>query len=318
MTNSGKHAYLIIAHSNFLILEKLIRLLDDERNDIYIHIDKKASEWDISKYVGILKKSNVLFIKREKIRWGGFSQINCELELLKAAAVKHYDYYHLLSGVDLPLKSQDYIHDFFQAHAGKEFIHFDSCEYDERNNSRVKYYHFLKGVRLKPDFFLTRAPVRITGYLLILLQAMLRINRIKGLELQLQKGANWFSITDSLATYIISQEELIRKLFRYSSCGDEMFLQTLVWNSRFRDRLYYKNGDNSYKAIMRYIDWSRGKPYVWRLKDYRELMESEYLFARKFDTNTDFHVVERIYQNLKSISAVASKAVSQERYGRPV
>ena len=30
-----KHAYLIIAHNEFKILEKLVHLLDDSRNDIY-------------------------------------------------------------------------------------------------------------------------------------------------------------------------------------------------------------------------------------------------------------------------------------------
>lgn len=36
-----KHAYLIMAHNEFDILEKQLILLDDYRNDIYIHIDKK-------------------------------------------------------------------------------------------------------------------------------------------------------------------------------------------------------------------------------------------------------------------------------------
>lgn len=37
-----KHAYLIIAHSNLKQLQQLLLLLDDPRNDIYIHIDKKS------------------------------------------------------------------------------------------------------------------------------------------------------------------------------------------------------------------------------------------------------------------------------------
>ena len=32
----NKHAYLIMAHNDFDILEKQLRLLDDIRNDIYI------------------------------------------------------------------------------------------------------------------------------------------------------------------------------------------------------------------------------------------------------------------------------------------
>ena len=37
-----KHAYLIIAHHEFDILNKLIQAIDDERNDIFIHFDKKV------------------------------------------------------------------------------------------------------------------------------------------------------------------------------------------------------------------------------------------------------------------------------------
>ena len=39
-----------MAHNNFYILEKLLHLLDDPRNDIYVHIDKKVSEFDFVHY----------------------------------------------------------------------------------------------------------------------------------------------------------------------------------------------------------------------------------------------------------------------------
>ena len=42
----NKHAYLIMAHGNFELLEKLLRQIDDPRNDIYIHIDKKVAHFD--------------------------------------------------------------------------------------------------------------------------------------------------------------------------------------------------------------------------------------------------------------------------------
>lgn len=38
----GKHAYLIIAHSNFGQLRTLLEMLDDERNDIFVHVDARA------------------------------------------------------------------------------------------------------------------------------------------------------------------------------------------------------------------------------------------------------------------------------------
>lgn len=37
-----KHAYLILAHSNFDQLQILLNLLDYPDNDFFIHIDKKS------------------------------------------------------------------------------------------------------------------------------------------------------------------------------------------------------------------------------------------------------------------------------------
>ena len=37
-----KHAYLIMAHNNPYILKKLLKIIDDKRNDMYIQKDKKS------------------------------------------------------------------------------------------------------------------------------------------------------------------------------------------------------------------------------------------------------------------------------------
>lgn len=37
-----KHAFLIIAHNEYPVLEVLLSMLDDERNDIYLHISSGA------------------------------------------------------------------------------------------------------------------------------------------------------------------------------------------------------------------------------------------------------------------------------------
>ena len=37
-----KHAFLIIAHTDWSLLKTLVSLLDYELNDIYIHIDAKV------------------------------------------------------------------------------------------------------------------------------------------------------------------------------------------------------------------------------------------------------------------------------------
>ena len=119
-----KHVYLIMAHGDWSLLSKLFVALDDARNDLYVHIDAKAN----------FQKSNVYhpqfagikYIKRTNVSRGGDSLIKCELELLKSAINGGYAYYHLLSGQDLPIKSQNYIHAFFDKNTENNYIKIDS------------------------------------------------------------------------------------------------------------------------------------------------------------------------------------------------
>ena len=41
-----KHAYLIMAHDHLDFLKERLLCLDDSRNDIYLHIDRKAGSFD--------------------------------------------------------------------------------------------------------------------------------------------------------------------------------------------------------------------------------------------------------------------------------
>lgn len=109
-----KHAYLIMVLNNFVLLAKLLTLLDDERNDIYLHVDKKAVEWNPETVNSLLRYASITQIERYDVAWGGYSQIRVELKLLEIATQSEHSYYHLLSGVDLPLKSQDELHRFFK------------------------------------------------------------------------------------------------------------------------------------------------------------------------------------------------------------
>ena len=101
-----KHAYLIIAHNEFEILKLLIDALDYVRNDIYIHFDSKC------KILPNLKCNEAglyILCDRIDVRWGDYSQIETEMLLFEYAhdmqkkTRVRYLYYHLISGVDLPL-----------------------------------------------------------------------------------------------------------------------------------------------------------------------------------------------------------------------
>lgn len=126
-----KHAYLVMAHKDDETLRTLLRTLDDPRNDIFIHMDAKNTGWDENRALASIDKAGIFFVPRISVTWGGYSQIACELGLLNAAVDKgRYTYYHLLSGQDLPIKSQDRIHSFFDSCGGKEFVRFENHNRD--------------------------------------------------------------------------------------------------------------------------------------------------------------------------------------------
>jgi hypothetical protein len=293
-SNIGRHAYLIMAHDNFYVLEKLLLLLDDPRNDIYLHIDAKTVNFDFSRYRDIVKQSGIsLPGPRVKVNWSGFTQIEAELLLLKAAAPREYDYYHILSGADLPLKTQDYIHHFFTTYAGKEFVGFGT-DTDVALN-RVRYIHLFNELGRSHHATITLL-ARASRKAFVITQKALGYNINENISTQVRKGANWASISHELASYILEHEYWIHKVFKHSIKCDEIFIQTLVCNSHFMERVYDPESEMS--SCLRHIDWLRGDPYTFRKHDFDELITSDKLFARKFDAKTDVEIVDMIYEHI--------------------
>lgn len=291
----NKHAYLFMIMNNLKVFEKALKMIDDERNDIYIHVDVKNKK--IEKIYKITKKitrSKIYFVKRLDVRWGTYSQVECELLLLKEATKNNiYKYYHLLSESDLPLKSQNQIHDFFDSRQGQEFIELQDFSRNSLFTVRYKCYHIFRNYMKSQNKFV-KCVTYICRKFFLLIQFVLNIDITRKYNLEIQYGSNWFSITDGLARYILENEQLIYNMFRYGACVDEHFLQTIAYNSRFKENI-------SKEGNMRLIIWEKNKnsPYVFRDNDYTTLMESEKLFARKFQEQVDFGIVEKIYKNIK-------------------
>lgn len=67
-------------------------------------------------------------------------------------------------------------------------------------------------------------------------------------------------------------------------------------NQSWVETLYKPVSYNGLDSIVRNIDWNRGSPYTWRKEDYSTLIQSDYLFARKFDETVDNEIVENIFK----------------------
>ena len=265
-----KHAYLILAHNEFSILHTLVGCLDDPRNDIFVHIDKKVKDIPIL----YAERAGLYIIEhRIDVRWGDYSMVKAEYALFEEA-IEHgyYQYYHLLSGVDLPLKSQDFIHRFFEHHNDKEFIGFDMAPYV---SLRMQRWHFFTRHynRKKRDIY------SVIRRLLINVQLVLGIKHNRNLTFY--KGPQWVSITQGMVNHLLNHKEWVKKTFKYTSMPDESFIQTLCMMSPYKDRLY--DITNCQKGCVRAIGWTAHGLIDWKAEDFDILASSPALFARKFN-----------------------------------
>lgn len=291
----SKQAILIMYHDDYDLLLKLLKLIDYKYIDIYIHVDKKVKDFDFLEIKKIVKASKVYFTKRLDVRWATYGQIECELELLKKASNNNYQYYHLISGVDLPIRKIDDIYNFFKNQT-QEFVGFSPLEtISELEISRIKYYHLFNNNYRSPNR-IKRKISSIFYHGLLKFQKEIKINRLRKQSLIIRKGCNWFSITNDLVKYVLSKENLIKKVFKYSHCADELFLQTLVYNSRFKDKVYC-DGGNDCQGAMRLIDWQRGTPYTFKEEDFELIKNSKMMFARKFSSR-HIEIIEKMERYL--------------------
>ena len=279
----------MMAHTNFGLVSRILKKLDHPDNTIYVHIDAKSlfSKEDEELLLSSCQASKVILVDRRRVNWGGYSQIQLEMHILNAAVCGQYDYYHFLSGVDFPTKPMADIYDFFEKHTGYEFIHFCSDEFTRQQAHRYCRYHFLQEKCGRAGGIVMFAEKG-----LLLMQKILGINRAKKHKgIQFKSGSNWISITHKFALYLLSKEKEIHDLFSRSLCCDEFFVQTMAYNSPFKENIFVPANGASMLPNLRSVDWARGdqklgSPYTYTVADYEDLVASKNLFCRKVTDST--------------------------------
>ena len=296
-----KHGFLILLHNNYKQVRKLIGLLDNKNSYIFLHIDKKSSlsDKDVAEFINAAHFAHIIFVDRVSVQWGGYSQVQATLNLLKKADEYDLDYYHIISGADLPLKSWKMLDDYFEKHKDAQFVSYVPEEYQQSLQKRVKYYWFFqekignpkRAIHHKDYYRIFLLAIQRT---LVFVQKALGVDRRKkNAGVSFRMGSNWISITKEFLSYAVEKEEWIKETFKDTLCPDEVFMTTLLSNSRFSDKV---------QENQRYIDWGRGNPYVFREVDYNELLVCEKVFARKFDETVDPQIVDKIYTSIHNLN----------------
>jgi hypothetical protein len=284
-----KILYLVAVHKNPDQLQRLISALEDEHTYFIIHIDQKSQFEDFRK-VKCKLEDNLYFTKnRYNITWGGVSQIKATLELIDNAFSQKisFDFATFISGQDFPIVPQHSIRAFFQKYPDINFLECTKLPYSgwQLNGGidRVNYYWFVD--RLGPRM----------ANLLYRAQKVAGLRKRKIAFSTLYGGSSWWSINRKCLEFIHRNAGKDSEYFKYyenTFCADEIYFQTFLMNSSFRDTIENNN--------LRYIDWNKGPqfPRVLDSSDYESVIMSGKHFARKFEEGSD--LLQMLEKNVRT------------------
>ena len=88
---------------------------------------------------------------------------------------------------------------------------------------------------------------------------------MKNREIEIFKGHQWCSLTNQFVDILLDKEErrVGKSYFSSSLIPDECYFQTFAMIKKVE--IYQQKNMSA-----RLIDWTRGKPYIWRQDDFFE------------------------------------------------
>ena len=303
--------YIILAHQNPAQLERLVDRLYDKDTYFFIHIDRQV---DITEFEKNLKdKKQVYFLPNEKriqSLWGSCRVIDATLALVEQVIQYNSEGYTvLLSGQDYPLKSNTEIRRFFEKS--------NECNYIEGfklpnalwpdEETRLKYYSFFSANKKRK--VLTVPPISLfiqkKDFSICMMKKYARLlTDYPGKSWLVARKREWpkqlkpfggmaywalpLSSLKVIMKYIEDNPDYL-SYHEHTLYPDEVFFQTLVYN------LFTNN-----KPKLTFAYWpsiSDCSPKTFTYDDLDLLSERSELYARKFDTETDFQILDAIDQN---------------------
>lgn len=268
-----KIAYCIMIHHMFAQFCWLFEAIYTKDDIFLIHVDKKANKdfYDqVKSYVG--SRTNVRFLPRRPVTRFGWSVVSVELEAIRTlvSCTTNWQYFINLSGQDYPIKSCGCIRDQLQAEYPRNFI--DVVPFDQMEKFDAKDPH------LKRIF-----SFEMFGRLA---QTRLQLPFPRSIDIR-YKGPAWFILSREFCEWLVAEPitKRLATLVKYTWNPDELFFQSLIMNSPYRNL----RGDHCGREIV----WMPGfsSPKILGIDDYEQLCVSPAFFARKFDETIDCQIL---------------------------
>jgi hypothetical protein len=290
-----KIAYLILAHNNYVHLQRLVNALNDRDVTFFIHIDDTLALPDT-----LNKFDNIIFIRGPKVYWAGWSTVEAILALVRNATSIGFDYYLLLSGVDYPIRPNSFLYKILSS--GGEYIGINDGFSFHKPENRIKYYYF--------DGFERKNRRRVKTIFFTILERSMRLFFQKKSHpfKKIYYGPTWWALSHDCLLFVLNQIDTngkYKRFYKTSWDPDESIFQTIIGNSPIF---------STCKPNLTYADWSSERPYKASPplinRNHIELFKKNIkfnsafgtytpFFARKFDDSSE-HIIGLIEKELRN------------------
>jgi len=296
-------AYIVSAHHRPEMAIRLIRRIHAPDHGIFIHYNRRSSDEEYHQLVDALKDlSGITFLPRQKCRWGDTGLVLASLEGIRAIAAGGfvYDYAILLTGADYPIKSDEQIRAALSAANGHSFLEFGRwpiANWEKgKGIRRIHNYHFhppfpdwLRAYGWQPSWQHITIPAR---------------RKLPG-SLHPYFGNGFWYLSRACLKYVLdytAEHPDYIPFFKHVYIPDECFYQCLLMNSPLAPTIQPRS--------LTYVDWSR-KPFpaILNVSDMPRLLQSDCLFARKFDNKVDAAIMDQLDRMLDQPKVTESSRV---------
>lgn len=271
-------SFVVTAYKDLKNLQRISNRLHADFN-VFIHIDR-SSELIIDDDVRQLNvTSNVYAEKTWSISWGSYKHLLAILSLLRRAVLytSDYGYIHLISGQDIPVKSNDEFSDFFD---GNNHIYMDCRSLEQMESHQLEMFQ-IKNHLWRFNYW--NKCVHFLRNIDTWRQKKFHcLNDNFGGVTNVAQGLVWMSIPCYIAKYVLdyidTHPAFIKDIY-HAQIPEEFVFQTILINSKFKQNI---DTDN-----LRYNVWRRRNgslPAYLDLSDYEAIINSGCFFARKIDS----------------------------------
>jgi len=308
--------YLVAAHRDPEHCRRLLRALQGDGVSIYVHVDAREP---IESF--FVDAAGVTFLQRRlAVNRGGWSLARVLMHLLAAGhAGSPSEWFAYLAGTDYPLRgASDILRHLAEGGPGNYLNHYPLVAGASARANLTRYHFVDTAVRAEAWLAGHRSrPVDRTEPLSELvgwLNHVLPRRRFPAGFVPFRGSSRWVldreTVAFAIAQWVSPTTRRLRRYLRHTWGADEMFLQTVIFNSPLarRCRLYDASAvcdivagrqppwEDEVRPYLHYIDWDPGRedPAILDTRDFARLRDSGKLFACKFASDRSRALLDRI------------------------